>query len=253
MPLTLYPAMDLLDGRCVRLRTVDDAPTQVADDDPVEVARRWRDAGAEWLHLVDLNGALAGKPTHLAVVAAIAEATGLPIQLGGGLRSEDDVAAAFDAGAARVVLATAAAHEPELLAGCLARWNERIAVSVDARGGQVTAGGWLEVLSEPALGFARRMAQVGVCTLVVTNIERGATPTGGTVHLTQLRASLPSTRLIAAGNLATLEDLRWLIELGFDGIVVGRPLHEGTLDLAEALRLARASGARQDEPVASAE
>ena len=247
--LTLYPAIDILGGRCVRLTQGDYNQARVYDEDPVSVARHWKGQGAEWLHIVDLDGALAGAPKHLDLIKAILDATGLSVQLGGGLRTEPDIEAAFEAGAARVVLGTAAAREPELLAGCLARWSERVAVSVDSRGGQVTVAGWLEILSESALSFAQRMALVGVRTLVVTNVERDGTLAGSdTVGLEGLRAALPETRLIAAGGLASLDDIRWLAAAGLDGAVLGRALYEGTLDLAEALRLVREPPQEPQEP-----
>lgn len=238
--LTLYPAIDILGGRCVRLTQSGNSQARVYDEDPVAVARHWKDQGAEWLHIVDLDGALDGAPKHLDLVKAIRDATGLSIQFGGGLRTEAAVEAAFDAGVARVVLGTAAAREPELLAGCLARWSERVAVSVDARGGQVTVAGWLEILSESALTFAQRMAQVGVRTLVITNVERDGMLAGGdTAGLAGLRAALPDIQLIAAGGLATLDDLRWLAASGLAGAVLGLALYKGALDLAEALRFVR--------------
>ena len=238
--LTLYPAIDLLGGRCVRLMQGDYEQSTVYDEDPVAVACRWRDLGAEWLHVIDLDGAMTGELRHLDVLRAIVEVTSLPVQIGGGLRTEDTVAAVFDAGAARVILGTAAARNPEMLAGCLARWGERVAVSVDARGGQVTVAGWLEVLSESALVFAERMARVGVQTLIITNVERDGTLAGSdTQGLGRLRAALPDTRLIAAGGLATVDDVRWLAGAGLDGAVLGRALYEGSLDLAEALALTR--------------
>lgn len=246
--LTLYPAIDLLDGRCVRLRQGDYMQAQVFDDDPVAVALRWRQAGAEWLHVIDLDGARAGEPKHLEVVRAIVEATGLPVQVGGGMRNEDAVAAAFDAGVERIILGTAAVREPEVLARCLARWGERIAVSVDVRSGQVAIAGWLEMTSESALTFAQRMAQAGVCTMVVTNVERDGTLAGSdTATLAELRAALPETYLIAAGGLASLEDVRALASAGLDGAVLGRALYAGALDLAQALRLTREM-AKADSP-----
>lgn len=248
--LTLYPAIDVLDGRCVGPRQGDSAtsaPAEAFDDDPVAVARRWQEAGAAWLHVMDLDGALAGEPRHLEIVRAIADATGLPIQVGGGLCSEDAVAAAFEAGAQRVILGMEAAREPELLAGCLARWNERIAVAVNSRGGQLTVAGWLEVLSEPALAFAKRLARMGVRTLVLTNVARDSDLAGGdAAGLEALRAALPETQLIAAGGFSSLDDVRWLAGAGMDGAVLGQALYDGTLDLAEALRVV--SGEGEAEP-----
>jgi phosphoribosylformimino-5-aminoimidazole carboxamide ribotide isomerase len=242
MPMTLYPAIDLLRGRRMhhgQPPAGPDAGPEAAGDDPLEVARGWKDVGATWLHVVDLDGALVGQPKHLDVLRALVEQTGLLLQVGGGLRTEADVAAVFATGAARVVLEPAAGRNPELLAGCLARWDERIVVTVDARGGQFTVAGWLEILSEPALGFAERMARVGVRTLLVTNIGREEPPASGDrVGLTALREALPETRLIAAGNFTTLDDIRWLAASGMDGTVLGRALAEGTLDLAAALAAA---------------
>lgn len=244
--MTLYPAIDLLGGHCVRLRQGDFAQAKVFDGDPVEVARRWQDAGATWLHVVDLDGALAGHPKHLEVLRAIAQATGLPIQTGGGLRTLEDVAAAFDAGAARVLLGTAAARDPNVLATALERWAERIAVSIDSRGGQVTVAGWLEMVSESAADFARRMAGGEVRTLVLTNVERDGTLAGADTHvLATLRADLPNTTLVAAGGIASVDDLRALARVGLDGAVLGRSLYEGTIDLAEALRVVAAEAQGQ--------
>lgn len=237
--LTLFPAIDVLGGRCVRLRDGDSSLARIFDDDPVAVAKRWRETGAEWLHVIDLDGALAGEPKHLDVVRSIADATGLPLQVGGGLRTEDAVAAVFEAGAARVILGAEAAREPELLAGCLARWRDHVAVSVDSRGGQVTAAGWFEVLSESAMDFAKRMALVGVQTLLVTNVGRDVMLAGSdAAGLEALRKALPETRLIAAGGFSSLDDVRWLAAVGMDGAVLGRALYDGTLDLAEALSVA---------------
>lgn len=245
--LTLYPAIDVLGGRCVRLRDGDASLAPVFDDDPVAVAKRWREAGAEWLHVIDLDGALAGEPKHLDVVRSIADATGLPLQVGGGLRTEDAVAAVFAAGAKQVILGAEAAREPELLAGCLARWRDHIAVSVDSRGGNVTAAGWFEVLSESAMDIAKRMALVGVQTLLVTNVERGVLlADGDTAGLAALREALPETRLIAAGSFSSLDDVRWLAAAGMDGAVLGRALYDGTLDLVEALHVAEGEAAPRE-------
>ena len=242
MATTLYPTIDILHGRCVLPRRDEDATewTEAFEGDPVEVARRWRDAGAAWLHVADLDGALAGEPRHLDLLRAVAEATALPIQTGGGLRSEAAVEAAFAAGAERVVLGTAALRDPELLAICLNRWGRRIAVSVDSRGGKVVLAGWLQSVAESAVEFAGRMADAGVRTLVMTNVERDGTLAGTDLPaLCAARAALPNAELIAAGRVASLDDVRALAALGVDGVMLGRALYDGTLDLADALRVAR--------------
>lgn len=242
--MILYPAIDLLGGRCVRLRQGDYAQVSVFGEDPVAVARRWQAAGATWLHVVDLDGARQGQPTQLKSIAAIAAATGLPLQVGGGLRSEEDVAAAFAAGAARVILGTAAARAETVLHACLARWGERVAVSVDARGDAVTVAGWLESTTDTAADFASRMAHAGVRTLIMTDVRRDGTLAGSdSSGLLTLRAALPAVALpavalIAAGGIATLDDIRRLARAGLDGAVLGRALYEGMLDLGAALRIA---------------
>jgi phosphoribosylformimino-5-aminoimidazole carboxamide ribotide isomerase len=238
--LTLYPAIDLLGGRCVRLLTGDVAGAEVFDDDPVAVARRWREAGAQWLHIVDLDGALAGEPRQLAAVRAIVDAIALPVQVGGGLRAEASIEAALAAGAARVVLDTAALADTALLGRCLELWNERIAVSVDSRGGRLTAAGWLEMAGVNAADVAVHLAGSGVRTLLFTNLAPDGTLTGvDTGMLRELRLSLPDTRLIAAGGIASLDDLRALARAGLDGAVLGRALYEGALSLTDALRVVR--------------
>lgn len=237
--LTLYPAIDLLGGRCVRLLQGDVAGTEVFDDDPVAVARRWREAGAEWLHIVDLDGALAGEPRQLGIVRAIVDASGLPVQVGGGLRGEASVEAALAAGAARVLLDTAALADATLLGRCLERWNERIAVAVDSRGGRLTAAGWLEMAGVSAADVAVYLAGSGVRTLLFTNLAPDGTLAGvDTAMPRELRPALPDTRLIASGGIASLDDLRALARAGLDGAVLGRALYEGTLSLTEALRAA---------------
>ena len=246
--LTLYPAIDLLGGKCVRLRQGDYSQVTVFDDDPVHMARHWQESGARWLHVVDLDGALAGEPKHLHILRAIVRETGLPVQTGGGLRTDDAVQAALDAGVARVLLGTAALRDKPFVLRALERWGERIAVSVDSRGGKVTVAGWLELATESATTFALAMMQAGVKTLVHTNVERDGTLAGTDAStLAELRAALPDVHLIAAGGIASLDDVRALIATGVDGAVLGRALYEGTLDLAEATALA-AGPASGEEP-----
>lgn len=244
--LTLYPALDLLNGQCVRLLRDADGQATVLADDPIAVARRWQAAGATWLHVVDLDGAREGGVRQAATLRAIVEATGLRIQFGGGMQREEDVAAAFAAGAARVTLATAVVRDvasgEALLRACLARWGERIAVAVDAHDGQITAGGWLPWATGSATDFAQAMALLGVRTLVVTNLDPTDTlipsMNGAESLLAELRATLPEVALIAAGGVGSLDDLRRLARLSVTGVVIGRALYDGALDLAEALAVA---------------
>lgn len=247
-PMTIYLALDLLNGRAVRITRTADGQTTVAEDEPVAVARRWQMAGATWLHVVDLDGAREGGLRHGGPLRAIVEATGLRIQFGGGVHSEEDVAAAFAAGAARVTLATAAVRDAEgeaTLAACLARWSDAIAVSVDAHDGQITVGSWLPWATGSATDFAQAMARLGVRTLIVTNLGSDDSLAPGMDNayalLAELRAALPQVALVAAGGVATLDDLRRLAGLGVSGVVVGRALYDGAVDLTEALAVAAAT------------
>jgi phosphoribosylformimino-5-aminoimidazole carboxamide ribotide isomerase len=243
------PADNPADNPADASTTPADVPQDVVfDGDPIAAAQRWHAAGAQWLHIADLDGTLAGEPKHLDLVRAIAEATGLPLQLGGGLRTEDHVAAAFDAGAERVLLGTAALRHPELLASCLNRWGKRIAVSIDSRGGKVTAAGWLDIASETALEFARRMVGHGVSTFVITHAQHNGTLIrADPATFAELRAALPSATLIAAGAITSLDDLRALAHAGLDGAVLGRALYDGALDLAQAIHTLNTPPA-PDEP-----
>jgi phosphoribosylformimino-5-aminoimidazole carboxamide ribotide isomerase len=239
MPLTIYPALDILGGRPVRSADETPAPPQLMDDDPATIAGRWRADGAAWLHLIDLDGTLRGGSANLDLLTRIVAATGLAIQFGGGVRTAADVAAAFEAGAARVIVRADVAARGDTLADCLARWGERIVVSVDARDGRLTVAGWLPSASESALDFARRMADLGVRTLTLANVSGDGAPDAQQFSaLEQARTALPETTLIAAGGFATLADLRRLAGMGMDGVVLGRPLYDGALALAEALRVA---------------
>jgi phosphoribosylformimino-5-aminoimidazole carboxamide ribotide isomerase len=238
--MTLYPALDVLGGHVTRVVKGEDGKTRILDEDPLDIARRWREAGATWLHMVDFDGVRDGEPRNLEVVSKIVAETGLSVQFAGGLAKDEAIAAAFEAGAARVLLSVAAAREPEWLSRCLERWGERVAVSVDARGEQELVAGWLELLSEtePALTLAQSLLQSGVQTIVLTSIARKRM-TDGSNNLAELRAALQGKTLIAAGEIATLEDIRLLREIGFDGAVLTRALYEGKLELAEALAAAR--------------
>lgn len=238
--MIVYPAIDLFGGRCVRLRQGDYAQATVYDGDPVAVAQRWRDEGAAWLHIVDLDGARAGQPVHLALVGQIAAATGLPLRLGGGLRTRADVAAAIDAGATRVALGTAAL-DGDLLAELVAQYGERIEVALDRRGDAVALAGWLTDAPQSPAQWARRAADAGVRSLLVTDIRRDGMLAGGNVDLVaQTRADAGDMPLAItiAGGVTSVDDVRALVRAGADGAVIGRSLYDGRITLRDALAAA---------------
>lgn len=241
--MRVYPAIDLLGGRCVRLlRGAYDQVTTFAAD-PVTVALGFRDAGATWLHIVDLDGARLGHPVHLPNVAAIAQATGLPVRLGGGLRTADDLAAALDAGATRVTVGTAAL-DGERLAALVARFGDRLEVALDRRGDRVAIAGWQATSEIDAAAAARLAVAAGARLFLVTDISRDGTLTGANtdlIHETR-RAVAPTTiEVTIAGGVTTLDDVRALARAGADGAVIGRALYveRGRLDLAAAIAAAQ--------------
>jgi phosphoribosylformimino-5-aminoimidazole carboxamide ribotide isomerase len=230
---TVYPAIDVLDGRVVRLEQGERERITIEGGDPVEAAAAFRDEGAAWLHLVDLDGAFAGEP-DLELVRRVA-ACGVPVQVGGGYRTAGLVAAALDAGATRVLLGTAAL-EPAFLAEAVARFGGAVAVAIDARDGNVAVEGWTGEAALSPRALADRCAEAAVARLVVTATHRDGALGGPDVDLLAdvLETGLP---VIAAGGVASLDDLRALRDLGCEGAVAGSALWLGRFALAEAVSL----------------
>jgi phosphoribosylformimino-5-aminoimidazole carboxamide ribotide isomerase len=230
---TVYPAVDVLDGRVVRLREGRREEVTVEGGDPVAAAERFAADGAEWLHLVDLDGAFDGSP-DLALLRRVA-AAGVPVQVGGGYRTLDLVAAALEAGARRVLLGTAALSPP-LLRDAVARHGDAVAVAIDARDGAVAVEGWTSTGTVTPRGLADRCASLGAARLVVTATRRDGTLAGPDLDLIAdvLGAGLP---VVAAGGVASLDDLRALRELGCEGAVAGSALWLGRFALADAVSL----------------
>ena len=233
MSFTVYPAIDVLDGRVVRLEQGSREHVTVEGGDPFAAAVQFAAAGASWLHLVDLNGAFSGVP-DLELVGRLAGA-GLPVQVGGGFRSVVLVEAALDAGATRVLVGTAAVDDA-FLGAAVDRFGSRLAVAVDARDGRVAVDGWTSSASTTPRALADRCAFVGVARLVVTATRRDGTLTGPDLGLLEdvLGAGLP---VIAAGGISSLEDVRAIRELGCEGAVVGSAIWRGRLELADAVSL----------------
>ncbi|MFO1141501.1 MAG: 1-(5-phosphoribosyl)-5-[(5-phosphoribosylamino)methylideneamino]imidazole-4-carboxamide isomerase [Amaricoccus sp.] len=237
--MILYPAIDLKDGQCVRLlRGAMDAAT-VFGDDPAAQARAFAAAGCRWLHLVDLNGAFAGRPVNEAAVEAILAAVDVPVQLGGGIRNRATIEAWLEKGVARVILGTAALRDPALVRAAAAAHPGRVAVGIDARDGKVAVEGWAETSDVTATDLARRFQDAGVAALVYTDIERDGALEGPNVAATAALAHAVAIPVIASGGIASLDDLRALKASGapLDGAISGRALYEGRIDLGEAVRL----------------
>ncbi len=240
--LTLYPAIDLKDGACVRLRRGEMAQVTVYSDDPAAQARAWQAAGCRWLHVVDLDGAFAGESRNAAAVRAILETVSVPVQLGGGLRDMAAVTAWIEAGVTRVILGSAAVKHPALVREACAAFPGQVAVGIDARDGMVATEGWAETSTLAVAELALRFEDAGVAALIHTDIGRDGMLAGlnldGTIELAR-RVALP---VIASGGVGTLDDLRALKAAAaaaprIEGVIIGRALYDGRVDPSHALDL----------------
>ena len=257
--MILYPAIDLKDGACVRLRRGEMAEATVYSDDPGAQARAWQEAGCEWLHVVDLNGAFAGRPVNAAAVAAILAAATVPVQLGGGIRDIGGVANWLEAGVRRVILGSAAVKAPVLVHEACRAFPGRVAVGIDARDGIVATEGWAESSGIAALDLALRFEDAGAAAVIYTDIGRDGMLSGLNVEATLALAERLQTPVIASGGAGSLADLRALAVaaqgaqgrmLGrIDGVIVGRALYDGRIDPAEAVILLLRSSSTSAEVV----
>lgn len=237
--MILYPAIDLKDGACVRLLRGDMDEATVFNDDPAAQARAFVGAGCEWLHLVDLNGAFAGRPVNGAAVEAILAAVSVPVQLGGGVRDRAVLEAWLEKGVARVILGTAAVHDPEFVKTAARAHPGRVAVGIDAREGIVAVEGWAEATDTTATDLARRFEDAGVAAIIYTDIERDGAMQGPNVAATAALALAISIPVIASGGVSSMDDLRALKTCGapLDGAISGRALYDGRIAVAEAAAL----------------
>jgi phosphoribosylformimino-5-aminoimidazole carboxamide ribotide isomerase len=238
----LIPAIDLKDGRCVRLRQGRMEDETVFSDDPVAMAGRWVDAGARRLHLVDLNGAFAGKPVNGEVIRAIAEAhPGLPIQVGGGIRDEATIQAYLDVGVRFAIIGTQAVREPEFVARACNAFPGHVIVGLDAKDGMVATDGWAVVTEHRVVDLARRFEQDGVAAIVYTDIGRDGMLSGPNVEATRDLARAIEIPVIASGGITGPDDVLGLCReqsAGIMGAITGRAIYEGTLDFAQGQKLA---------------
>ncbi len=239
--MLIIPAIDLKDGQCVRLRQGLMEDSTVFSDDPVAVARRWVEAGCRRLHLVDLNGAFAGEPVNGDVVTAIAAAyPGLPIQIGGGIRTLETIEHYLRAGVSYVIIGTKAVKEPAFVAEACRAFPGKIIVGLDAKDGLVATDGWAEVSSVRATDLAKQFESDGVAAIVYTDIARDGMMQGVNVEATVAMARASSIPVIASGGITNMDDIRALNAVAHEGIcgaITGRAIYEGTLDVAEAQRL----------------
>ncbi|MGY8961283.1 MAG: 1-(5-phosphoribosyl)-5-[(5-phosphoribosylamino)methylideneamino]imidazole-4-carboxamide isomerase, partial [Alphaproteobacteria bacterium] len=231
--MILYPAIDLKDGACVRLRRGEMNDATVFNDSPGDQARSFADAGCAWIHVVDLNGAFAGAAANGAAVDDILGAVDIPVQLGGGIRSMDSVAYWLEHGVQRVILGTAAVKDPDLVRAACREWPDRVAVGVDARGGLVAVEGWAEQSDMTATALAAAFAGAGVAAIIYTDIDRDGMMEGANVEATAALAATTDIPVIASGGVSSLEDLMHIKNAGgIAGAISGRALYDGRIDLA---------------------
>jgi phosphoribosylformimino-5-aminoimidazole carboxamide ribotide isomerase len=238
--MILFPAIDLKGGQCVRLKLGDMAQATVFNDDPAAQARSFEAQGFSWLHLVDLDGAFAGKPVNAEAVEAILEAVTIPVQLGGGIRDLHQIEAWLARGTRRVILGTVALRNPDLVREACRKFPGHIAVGIDAKGGKVAVEGWAEKSEMTAIELAHRFADAGVAAIIFTDVDRDGVLKGLNIEATLTLARATRIPVIASGGLASLADIRRLLEPDcqiLEGAISGRALYDGRLDAAEALKL----------------
>lgn len=240
--MLIYPAIDILGGQVVRLRQGRYEDATVYNEDPGDQARRWAEAGAEILHVVDLDGASAGVPTNLDALLRVLNAVDVPVQVGGGLRHPDEIDRVLSMGAARAVLGTSLIRTPELVAEACRRYPGRIVAAVDARGGRVQVDGWREATEFAVEEVLSDLEMLGMEYLLYTDIGVDGMLAGVDVDAYRALVETTKMRVIASGGVASLDDVRALAGVaGLEGVVVGRALYEGTVDLAEAIAVARSA------------
>lgn len=240
--MIIFPAVDIKDGRCVRLLQGRKEAETVFSDDPAAMAERWVSEGAQWLHVIDLDGAFEKTPRNLDAIERICARVSIPVQVGGGIRQLDTVQRVLEMGAARVIVGTEAINRPEFVETACHRHPGKIAVAIDAREGMVAVDGWTRTTRVRAVDLARQFESCGVAVVIFTDIHRDGTQTGPNIDATAELAEAISLPVIASGgvsNVSDIENLLVLEKLGVIGVITGRALYDGKLSLAEAIAVGR--------------
>lgn len=243
--MIIFPAIDIKDGKVVRLTQGKFDKVTVYSDDPLSFAKQWASLGAEWLHIVDLDGAQTGEMKNLSLITQIAKAVEIPIEVGGGIRTEDDIANLIKAGVKRVILATRVVEDKNFLNKIIKRWPENIAVSVDCVNGFVTQKGWTAVTELKGTDFAKELETLGLKYLIYTDIKRDGMLQGPNLSgLGEILKSVPLSVIASGGvsNLADIKKLRDLNAKNLIGVITGKAIYEGTLDLKKAIELCSPKG-----------
>lgn len=235
--MKLYPAIDIKDGRCVRLKQGRFDQVKVYSDSPAEVAALWESKGASFLHLVDLDGALKGRSANADCIREIVQTVNIPAELGGGIRSLDDIREVLELGVYRAIIGTKAVEDPQMLRDAVEQFGaEHIAVGIDAKDGMVAVNGWEQVSQISAMELAMQMKEMGVKTIIYTDISRDGMLTGPNVEATKRLSDATGLNVVASGGVSCMEDLRQIHEAGIHGAIIGKALYEERVDLADAVQ-----------------
>jgi phosphoribosylformimino-5-aminoimidazole carboxamide ribotide isomerase len=237
--MIIYPAIDVKDGKCVRLTQGKFNDVTVYSENPVEMALQWERMGARYLHVIDLDGARLGEPRNTAVISEMAVKLGIPVQLGGGIRSIERIEILLCKGIQRVILGTSAVKDPKLVKEAIRNFENNVVIGIDAKEGKVAIDGWATTSDFTAVDFARKMEDLGARTIIYTDISRDGMLNGPNLKAMEEMVKAVGIEIIASGGVGKLEDIKNLKEIGMPGVIVGKALYTGDLDLAEALEIAK--------------
>ncbi len=237
--MIIYPAIDIIDRKCVRLMQGKYEDVTVYGDDPFEMAKKWEALGAEYLHTVDLDGARSGQSKNLDVVSNIAKNIKMPVQLGGGIRTIDNIKAALEKGITRVILGTSAVKNQELVKEALKKYGDKIVIGIDAKDNKVAIEGWEQTSDFTAIEFAKKMESLGAKTIIYTDIATDGMLQGPNLKAMEEMVKAISIDVIASGGVSKIEDIKNLKEVGVAGAITGKAIYTGNLDLAEAIKVGK--------------
>lgn len=235
--MRIYPAIDIKDGKCVRLLQGRFSDVTVYGDDPEEMAKKWEREGGEYIHVVDLDGALKGHGVNSSIIKDICKSVNVPVQTGGGIRTMEDIEAKLNLGIDRVIIGTKAVQDKDFVKRAVDKYKEKIVIGIDAKDGLVAISGWEEVSEFRAVDFAKKMTDIGVKTIVYTDISTDGTLGGSNVKaMMEMAKSVPAD-IIASGGIGNIDHIKELLPTGVEGVIVGRALYTGNVDLKEAVKL----------------
>jgi phosphoribosylformimino-5-aminoimidazole carboxamide ribotide isomerase len=237
--MIIYPAVDVREGKCVRLTQGEFNKETVYSDNPVEMALRWEKMGAQYLHVVDLDGARTGKAQNIAVISEMAVKMGIPVQLGGGIRTIEMIETILCKGIERVILGTSAVKDPELVKRAVKTFENNVVIGIDAKDGMVAIEGWEKTSEFKAIEFAKKMEDLGAKTIIYTDISRDGMLNGPNLKAMEEMVKAVKIDIIASGGVGKLDDIKNLKEVGVSGVIVGRALYTGDVDLKQAIEVGR--------------